>query len=237
MLIYTFTSYGTEHASWLILGMISIIGAIWFGRRQKSEASKQKIGLAIAMVPVVIWSLVSLYLVITERPIPLSLVLPFHVCYAINLLMPIMLWRRSYALFEVCYFIVMAGCIQALFTPDMQTTFPDYINIRYFVTHIGLVQSILYAIFVFKFRPTWRGLLKAFLWTNVYFVFVMGINTLLGTNFMFLKAKPPSPNILDFFGEWPWYILGAECLALVLFVVVMLPFAWRNKGGGNRPTP
>jgi hypothetical integral membrane protein (TIGR02206 family) len=141
----------------------------------------------------------------------------------------VLLWRRSYFLFEVSYFLIMAGCIQALFTPDLQTVFPDYINIRYFFVHIGLVQSILYAIFVYGFRPTWRSFGKSFLWSNVYFVFVIGVNALLGTNFMYLRQKPPTPTLLDLFGDWPWYIAGAELLALVLFAVVMLPFAFRKK--------
>ena len=56
-------------------------------------------------------------------------------------------------------------------------------------------------------------------------LFVIVVNTLLDTNFMYLRQKPNATTMLDLFGEWPWYILGGELLALVLFFVVMLPFA------------
>lgn len=108
----------------------------------------------------------------------------------------------------------------------MQDPFPHHINVRYFFIHIGLVQSILYAALVYKFRPSWRSLGKAFLWSNYYFACVVGINYLLNTNFMYLRQKPLTPSLLDLFGEWPWYIVGGEFLCLLMFTIVMLPFAF-----------
>jgi hypothetical integral membrane protein (TIGR02206 family) len=82
---------------------------------------------------------------------------------------------------------------------------------------------------VYRFRPSWQSFGRAFLWTNVYFVLVLGINYLLGTNFMYLNQKPPNASLLDLFGEWPWYIVGAEFLCLMMFTLVMLPFAFNQK--------
>lgn len=175
------------------------------------------------------WIAFSLYMVFFEDPVDLGLVLPFHICYFLNLLLPFMLWHRSFFLFEVSYYMVMGGCIQALITPDLKYSFPHYINFRYFVVHMGLVQSILYALFVFRFRPTWRSFGRAFLWANIYFVFILGVNHLLGTNFMYLNRKPSSATLLDLFGDWPWYIVGGEFLCLVMFTLVMLPFAFDKK--------
>lgn len=179
----------------------------------------------MSLLPALLWVCLSIYMLACVRPVDLGLVLPFHVCYFLNLMMPLLMWRRSYFLFELFYFMVMAGCIQALITPDVQTTFPHFMNIRYFVIHMCLAQSILYAIFVFGFKPTWRSLGKSYLWTNIYFVFIVGVNGLLDTNFMYLRRKPTAATLLDIFGDWPWYIAGGEVLALVLFAVVMLPFA------------
>lgn len=226
-----FQSYGAEHWLWLLAGGASVFSWIWLGRRQRTELGRRRIGLWQSLIPAAIWLGSSAWLSVTMTPLDLNLVLPFHACYFLNLLLPVMLWRRSFFLFEISYFMVMAGCIQALFTPDLQTNFPDHYNVRYFFVHIGLAQSILYAIFVFGFRPTWRSLGKSLLWTNLYFVFVAAINLGLGTNFMYLCSKPPSPTMLDLFGEWPWYILGGELLALVLFTVVMLPFAVSRRNG------
>ncbi len=222
-----FTAWGAEHWWWLVAGLASIVSWTYLGRQVVSETTKRRIALIMSLIPVVVWSLGSIE-VLDATPVDIGLLLPFHVCYFLNLVMPFMLWRRSYFLFEISYFMVMAGCIQALFTPDLQQGFPDLMNLRYFFVHIGLAQSILYAIFVYGFQPTWGSLGKSFLWSNIYFVCIAGINYLLGTNFMYLSHKPPTPTLLDLFGEWPWYILGGELLALALFTVVMLPFVLRR---------
>jgi hypothetical integral membrane protein (TIGR02206 family) len=228
-LLFKFINYGTEHFAWLFAGLCSVVFWVKLGQRQRDDLGQRRVGLAMSLIPALWWTAVSLWMALFERPPNLNLVLPFHVCYAANLLLPLMLWWRSYALFEVLYFVVMAGCIQALLTPDLQTNFPERINLRYFIVHIGLVQSVLYAVWVFGFRPQWRGLLRAVLWMNLYFLAIIPINMLLGTNFMFLRQKPPSPNLLDLFGPWPWYILGAEMLGVLLFVVVLLPFLRYKK--------
>ncbi len=237
-----FSSYGTEHFSWLLAGALSTLGWIYWGKKQAGDLGKRRVGLAMSLLPALLWLSLSLYMLFFVRPIDLGLILPFHVCYFLNLLMPVLMWRRSYFLFEVSYFMVMGGCIQALITPDVQTTFPHYMNLRYFVIHICLVQSMLFVIFVFDFRPTWKSLGKAFLWVNIYFLFVSGVNAVLGTNFMYLRRKPNVATMLDLFGDWPWYILGGELLALILFALVMLPFVFlkRKTATGDawrRPAP
>lgn len=221
-----FKSYGLEHFIWLAVGAASAYFWIQLGRRQKSELDQQRIGLIQSLIPAGLWVLISVYMVLFERPVDLGLVLPFHISYFINLVLPFMLWRRSFFLFEITYYMVMGGCIQSLLTPALEHTFPHYLNLRFFIVHMGLLQSVLYAIFVYGFKPTWQSFGRAFLWTNIYFVFVLGINYLLGTNFMYLAKKPNNPSLLDLFGEWPWYIVGGEFLCLMMYTLVMLPFAF-----------
>jgi hypothetical integral membrane protein (TIGR02206 family) len=226
LLVPDFQSYSSEHFIWLAVGAASTAFWIWLGRKQTTELGQRRIGLIQSLIPAGLWIVLSLYMVLFEQPVDLGLVLPFHISYFMNLMLPFMLWRRSFFLFEITYYMVMGGCIQSLLTPALDHGFPHYLNFRFFVVHMGLLQSILYAIFVYRFRPTWQSFGRAFLWTNLYFVFVLGINYLLGTNFMYLSKKPNVPTLLDLFGEWPWYIIGAEFLCLMMFTLVMLPFAF-----------
>lgn len=231
-----FKSYGLEHVLWVVAGVFSTIGWIWLGKKQTTELGQQKIGLIQSLIPVAIWVGSSIYMLLFEQPVDLTLVLPFHISYFMNLMLPIMLWRRSFFLFEITYYMIMGGCIQSLLTPAQEQAFPHYLNIRFFIVHLGLLQSVFYAIFVYGFRPTWQSFGRAFLWTNIYFVFILGVNYLLGTNFLFLSHKPPTPSLLDLFGNWPWYIVGGEFLCLMMYTLVMLPFAF-SKTAEQTPNP
>lgn len=223
-----FTSFGTEHMLWLVAGICSSI--LWvnagkrIGRLANGEYKQRQLGLLMTLIPAILWIGGSIWLVLYENPIPKNLVLPFHVCYFLNLVMPFMLWRKSFFIFEITYFVTMAGTLQALLTPDLDYGFPDMINIRYFMVHIGLMMSTFYAVFVYGFRPTWKSMGKAILWTNLYMVFVTPINLLFNTNFMYVRAKPPVASMLDYLGDWPWYLLTGQIMLVVLFTIVLLPF-------------
>jgi len=44
-----------------------------------------------------------------------------------------------------------------------------------------------------------------------------------------LRQKPMSSSLFDILGPWPWYILGADLVALVLFRLMQLPFSSRTE--------
>lgn len=46
---------------------------------------------------------------------------------------------------------------------------------------------------------------------------------------MFISHKPDDPSLLDLIGPWPWYILSLEGVALVMCVILYLPFALRPR--------
>jgi uncharacterized membrane protein YwaF len=47
-------------------------------------------------------------------------------------------------------------------------------------------------------------------------------NVITGGNYMFLRAKPDQPTLLDEMGPWPAYIASAAVLALLLFGLLNL---------------
>ena len=74
--------------------------------------------------------------------------------------------------------------------------------------------------------------------TASYTLLVAGINLVLDTNYLFLRAKPQGASIMDYFGPWPIYIAGNVVLTIALFFLAYLPFAdvsarWRHQPGSK----
>ncbi|MCU0437569.1 MAG: TIGR02206 family membrane protein [Raineya sp.] len=221
-----FVRMGLEHWLWILsYGVVFTILWIWYGRSQTDPQKQQKIGFYHGLFGIISWVLTTLVIYDIDG-LKLTSLLPFHVCYFLNLVLPFIHKYRSFQIFNICYYWVMVACLQGVFTPDLEEAFPHYYNVRYFIVHIGLVQSILYALFVYKFKPTWQGIFKAVLAGNIYLGFTHLINTNIGTNFMYTMRKPPN-TILDALGEH--YLFEAQFLALLLFGVVYLPFFFRKR--------
>lgn len=157
--------------------------------------------------------------------------LPFQMCdlavYVGGLMLLKLSW--SYAAYEVLYFWAFVGTFMALLTPDVPGGFDHPFTALYFLTHGLIIVALFYATLGFGWRPTWRSVVRAFIVTNAYALLVTPLNLVLDANYVYLRAKPEQPTLLDYLGPWPWYILVCEALAFVLFVLCYSPFAIANR--------
>ena len=134
------------------------------------------------------------------------------------------LWTRDRLLVEVTYFWAFAGTIQALLTPELPHHFPTYPYFQYYIAHGGTVAAALVLVVGLRFAPrTWAVAWVAAI-TVAYAAFVFAVDAFTGADYMFLRAKPDSPSLLDDLGPWPWYILSAAAVAVVLFAILDAPF-------------
>lgn len=216
-----FYAWNQEHWIWLLYGLVSTIFWITFAKRAQ-EHHQPKIGLWMGLVGVISWVYSVLVMFATDQA-PAQSVIPLHLCYFLNLLLPFILWKRWMHWMDWIYPIVIAGCLQALFTPDLTQPFPHYYNVRYWLVHIMLIQSVLFAIFVYGFRPTPAGIIKCIVAMNAFALFVTPFNLLLDTNFLYLREPAPG-SIMEVLGPWPQYIFVLEGLMIIFFGVVYLPF-------------
>jgi hypothetical integral membrane protein (TIGR02206 family) len=223
----TFTPQSAQHGYWLLYAAISTIFWLFLGKNAKTPEEEENIGWYMGCIGLVTW-VYSQVMMLAFNPWEIMSGLPLHLCYFLNFVLPFMVKRRNFEVFDWVYPIVMAGCLQALFTPDLKSSFPNHFSIKYWLVHIGLVQCALYAIVVYGFRPTFKGIFKCLLGFNIYAAVIWCFNQVLNTNFMYLREKPPG-TILDKFGDFPYYIIATEFLALVLFVIVWLPFGFLKR--------
>ncbi len=151
--------------------------------------------------------------------------LPMHLCdWATFTTAITCLWRQRWS-YELSYFWGLAGTLQAVITPDLRYGFPEPSFFIFFLSHSGLVATILYLTFAFPLRPTWASIPRAYGWLLVYAACAGMVDWLLSVNYGYLRAKPAGASLLDYFGPWPWYIPVTTLLALAFFVIYYLPFA------------
>lgn len=150
--------------------------------------------------------------------------LPLYLCSLMALLIPLFTYFRKYWMFEILVFWIIGGTLQAIITPDITKGFPSFDYFRYWVAHLGLLNIIFYFIFVFKMKPKLKSVFKSFLALQVYVVLMVVVNYLLDANYFYLNEKPKSASLLDYFGEWPYYILVGQLIIIPLFLIIYLPF-------------
>jgi len=102
--------------------------------------------------------------------------------------------------------------------------FPDTRCLSFFALHGGVAISAALVAFGLGVRPRPGAHIRAFWITNAYAAVAALINAAAGTSYLYLRAKPSQPSILDVMGPWPWYILAADVLAFLIFWALMIPF-------------
>lgn len=150
--------------------------------------------------------------------------LPLELCDLMLCLTIAALLTLNTSIFDVAYYGTLAGTSMALLTPDLWEAFPSFSTVQFFIAHGLVVATVLFLVWTGELRPRPGSVLRAMLALNVFAAFVGGFNVIFGTNYMYLRTKPANPSLLDYMGPWPWYILSAEGVAIVLFTLLWLPF-------------
>ena len=76
-----------------------------------------------------------------------------------------------------------------------------------------------------------RGaILRTMLFVNLMGIPVGLVNWLIGSNYMYLCSKPgvDSPFLV---GDWPWYLLELEVVALLLMAIASVPMIYLRRKG------
>ncbi|HSV86396.1 MAG TPA: TIGR02206 family membrane protein [Levilinea sp.] len=162
----------------------------------------------------------------------IQVMLPLWVCSLTAWTMPLLLIWRSRRYYEWAYFMGILGALMALLTPDlMNYGFPHFRFIEFMTLHGMLVIATVYMTVVEGFRPTWGSLGRVWLFTNLYWLFCAGVNSLIGSNYLYTHGKLPTPSLLDLLGPHPWYLLWMEVIGIALALLMYLPYALRDRAG------
>lgn len=219
-----FDPFGPGHL--VVLGVVvaAVVFLIW-GWRNAGDHAKRRTRLLLAALILFFessWHAWRLY----HGTWNIQVDLPLHTCSVSIWCSIYMLATRSCRVYEILYFIGIAGAIQAVLTPNLGVFgLPHFWAIQSLSSHGLLIIALVYMTTIEGFRPTWKSIWLTMLVVNVYMLIVTAVNYLIGSNYMYTLHKPPTASLLDVMGPWPWYILAGEALALLFFLLLYLPIA------------
>lgn len=228
-----FVAYSASHV-WALAILGATIVLLYGYRNRLRSGNRSRYGRYVLAVLLAASELALNAWYVAQRVYDPKDTLPLELC-SISLYLCIgMLVFRSEAIFRFVYFTGIGGAAQALFTPVLFYDFPHFRFIEFFVAHGAIFLSVLYMVWVERFRPTLKSVFVTLGLLNVLLVFVFFIDALTGGNYMFLARKPDTASLLDVLGPYPWYILSMEAVALAIFMLLYVPFAVVPAASGGK---
>ncbi|WP_040157540.1 YwaF family protein [Nigerium massiliense] len=219
-----FVTFSASHWAALAVLALCIAALVTVGRRL-GESGRRRVLVGIV---VVLWGTELSYhawraLSGTWTP---KEMLPLHLCSVLVWASGFLLLTGNRRLYELSYFWGLAGATQALLTPDIGVYgFPHYRFFQFFVTHGLIVATAVWFTAVEAYRPTWASWRRALVTLVCYGVVVFGVNTVVGSNYLFLNRKPSSRSVLDLLPAWPGYLPYLVGMVVIAFTLFYLPWA------------
>ena len=218
----TFTQFGSQHFVSAILIVLAMIFIPVIIRQANSKSVTQITAVILASILLVFKVGEPIYRIAIGEAWQTQL--PLQLCDIGAIAIALFLLRENSLLFKLGYFWGLGGGIQSILTPDLQVGFPHINFFFYFVPHGLSMICVLYAIVVFKHRPTLKSVSQVFLITLLYAAIIYPVNILLDANYLFLMSKPHGTTLLTFLGPWPWYILSLMGVAFFVFFIYYSPY-------------
>ena len=225
---HAFSAYTSQHYLPLVVVFLSGMVLIYLGIRAKDQDSKKQMLFYISLIP--FFGAFLLYpMSMIEGDLNIIEDLPFHLCRFLALTAPFVILKNKRFWIGIFYFWIMVGTLNANITPDIEYGYPNWRFFAYWMMHGFLLIIPVYYIMVLNIRINWRDFFNAYWMMNVFLLFTLIINLILGSNYMYTRAKPPVASLLDILGPWPIYLISGQVLVLVLFFIVFLPFLILRK--------
>lgn len=155
--------------------------------------------------------------------------LPFGLCNLTALIAPAQAFTQAPLLTAWAVCLGGPGGLISLLTPDLEPHHDRATRLKFWIVHVGLVAHALLCAILFAPRGGAR-MIGAVALTATAFVFATIIlNWLLNANYMFLRHKPNTASLLDWFGPWPHYLLSMYVAGFAVVVLAFLGWSaiWR----------
>lgn len=229
----TFVPYGPIHWTVLIALSTGALLLALLGRRHRDTPGSARFARGFAVV-LLAWAVAMQIYRLLPAHWDITDSLPLHLSDLTWMTAAHALWTRRRWSFVLTYYWGLTLNPQAMLTPAIDAPdFPHIEFIDFWTQHTLVVWAAVYLTWGLGMRPNWRGYATAVGVTVAWGVSILGFNSLAGTNYGFVNAKPENPSLLDLMGDWPWY-LGTE---LIIGAAAWALITWPWIRPARTPTP
>jgi hypothetical integral membrane protein (TIGR02206 family) len=222
-----FHAFGGQHL--ITLGAIVFLCLMAvFAARLMSPVSRTWIGRSLGII-LLGYMAVIYFRQAAAAALALEYSLPLKLCHLVLIACILSLFRPNQWATEIAYFWGLGGTLQAALTPDLSRGFPSWDFFLFFWSHGGTLVAIFFLVSNRDFKPRKGSILRMMAAINGYALIVGAINAIGGWNYGYLCRKPNHSSLLDLLGPWPWYLLSLELVALVMFLLLSLPWKFIAK--------
>ncbi len=223
----SFAAYGVSH--WIVLIVLAsgVLVLAWLGGRYRGTRTARTLGRGFAAVLVAFHVPILFYDLSPDR-FDIEHSLPFQVSDLAWMAAAYALWSHRHWAYALAYYWGLTLVPQALITPALDGPgFPSIDFVSFWGQHLLVLWAAVYLTWWTGMRPTWRGFGIAAAVTIAWGIAMLAFNAAAGTNYLFVSRRPDNPSLLDFMGEWPWY-LGVE-LVVGLGAWALLTWPWTRR--------
>ncbi len=125
---------------------------------------------------------------IFEMGFDVSESLPFHISRISSLLGIVYLFSKNNNILDVLFYFGLFA-YGSFFYPSRVYPVYHVIGLSFFINHAITILLPVFAAIAYKWRPTFKGALKAYGWFLLYFLFVYTLNPLIDGNYFYLKYR------------------------------------------------
>jgi len=233
-----FQPYGLPHLTVIFLTIVLPFALAALVQRTKSVRIEKVIIAALSAVLILNY-LAYLIFIRSQGSAEWQQMLPMQMCDWGMAVVIVALWTGSQRWFEVAYFWGIGGTLQAVLTPNLRYGFPDWRFISFFTSHSAIIVGVVFVMLTRRYRPYPMSIVRAWLWSEFYFVVTLITDKITDFNYGFLLHKPEAFSILSFLSDSrSAYLIQLQGVALLFFLVLYAPFAVfdlvRGKLAGSR---
>lgn len=219
----SFETYGPSHLTVLAIFAVGVVLVVLAGRRLSGTDAEQPLRRTFA-VGIVAIALPLQILQFTPDEWDLQTSLPFQLCDLGWLFAVHALWTRNRLSSTITYLWGITLTTQGIFTPDLQSEFPELRFLMFWGMHLLVVWAAFLVVPGLRILPTWHTYRQTVAITLVWAVSAYVFNVIADTNYGYLNRLPKSSSLLDYLGPWPLYVVLE--ITIVVIVWALLTWPW-----------